>query len=30
LDRIHEHLRQDLSIGSDDFEGLPVFNRYGG
>ena len=30
LDRIREHLRTNLSIGRDDFEELPVFNRYGG
>lgn len=30
LDRIREHLRENLSIGRDDFEQLPVFNRYGG
>ncbi len=30
LDRIREHLRENLSINKDDFEELPVFNRYGG
>jgi type I restriction enzyme R subunit len=30
LDRIREHLRENLSIDKDDFEELPIFNRYGG
>jgi len=30
LDRIREHLRENLSIDKEDFEDLPVFNRYGG
>ena len=30
LDRIREHLRENLSIDKEDFEELPVFNRYGG
>src|SRR5713226_9008584 len=30
LDRIREHLRENLSIDKDDFEELPIFNRNGG
>jgi type I restriction enzyme R subunit len=30
LDRIREHLVQNLSIDRDDFDDLPVFARYGG
>jgi type I restriction enzyme R subunit len=30
LDRIREHLRENLSIDKDDFEELPIFNRHGG
>ena len=30
LDRIHQHLVQNLSISREDFEALPVFHRYGG
>jgi type I restriction enzyme R subunit len=30
LDRIRDHLRENLSIDEDDFEDLPIFNRNGG
>ena len=30
LDRIREHLRENLSIDKEDFDELPIFNRYGG
>jgi type I restriction enzyme R subunit len=30
LDRIEAHLAENLSIDRDDFDNLPVFNRYGG
>jgi len=30
LERIREHLRENLSIDKDDFEDLPIFNRNGG
>ena len=30
LDRIREHLRENLSIDEGDFEDLPIFNRNGG
>ena len=30
LDRIRKHLRENLSIDKEDFEELPIFNRYGG
>jgi len=30
LQRIREHLRENLSIEKDDFDDLPIFNRYGG
>jgi type I restriction enzyme R subunit len=30
LDRIRDHLRENLSIDQEDFETLPVFTRYGG
>lgn len=30
LDRIRDHLVENLSIGRDDFENVPVFTRFGG
>ncbi len=30
LDRIRDHLRENLSIDREDFETLPIFTRYGG
>jgi type I restriction enzyme R subunit len=30
LDRIREHLRQNLSIEEDDFEVIPIFSDIGG
>jgi type I restriction enzyme, R subunit len=30
LDRIRDHLRENLSIDQEDFETLPVFTRFGG
>jgi type I restriction enzyme, R subunit len=30
LDRIHDHLIENLSIDQEDFEELPVFTRFGG
>jgi type I restriction enzyme R subunit len=30
MDRIRDHLRENLSIDQEDFETLPIFTRYGG
>ena len=30
LDRIRQHLRENLSLDQEDFKRMPVFTRYGG